>query len=83
MHCLQQCPHLRPVPSNKDFLRQHYIRYCQLLRRDATSRAATFSDAAAGQPAGTPTRVNFLTTDTPDDMDDDFDPATDFQQGRG
>ena len=78
-HTFDQCP----VLSNNNFLRQHYIRYCQLLRRDATSRAATFSDAAAGQTPGTPTRVNFLTTDTPDDMDDDFDPATDFQQGRG
>ena len=41
-----------PVLKNTDFLRSHYIRYCQHLKRDATARQAVFKT-----PSDRPVRV--------------------------
>ena len=73
------------VLMNTDFLKSHYIRYCQQLRHEASARASTFP-AAADVPNA---RLNFvdasnsfaaLADDDPDD-DEDAPPASDFQMG--
>ena len=38
------------VLKNTDFLRGHYIRYCQQLRRDTASRAAAFPNTSGDVP---------------------------------
>jgi len=46
-----------PVLADAEFLRGHYIRYCQHLRRDAASRSAAFSGTAGSVPGVAPSRV--------------------------
>ena len=38
------------VLQNTDFLRQHYIRFCQQIRREATARAEVFPGAESQIP---------------------------------
>ena len=73
------------VLNNTQFIRQHYIRFCQQLRREAAAR----SDAFQGQAAETPMMrrpVNFLDQfeieDENESEESDFDPSADFQEGR-
>jgi hypothetical protein len=42
-----------PVLKNTDFLRSHYIRYCQHLKRDASARATTFKTPSLDRPVHT------------------------------
>ena len=42
-----------PILKNTDFLRSHYIRYCQHLKRDATARATTFRNPSSDRPVHT------------------------------
>ena len=74
------------VLKNTDFLRGHYIRYCQQLRRDAASRAATFPGSVGPIPGGQQRPVNFvdahLVDNTHDDTDTDGEDPQDFQTGR-
>jgi len=75
------------VLLNTEFLKSHYIRYCQQLRREASARASAFP-AAADVPNA---RINFidhnpyaaLDTDEADDSaDDEPSHESDFQTGR-
>lgn len=69
------------VLNNADFLRQHYIRYCQNVRRDQAARNATFQANSNGQQGA---RVNYLNADDYDDATDDSleDDDHHFQSGR-
>ena len=81
------------VLSNVDFLRQHYIRWCQQLRREASARNETF-DGNAGNVPGMAQRVNSIDVDSLEqetvhvsfvDTVENEEPATtssDFQTGR-
>jgi hypothetical protein len=84
-----------PVLANVDFLKSHYIRYCQQLRRDSAARASTFPSTPnippAPQPPSTRRPVNLIGTSSPDpfsghsndgDSDSDCDSNQDFQRGR-
>ena len=51
-HKFADCDVLR----NTDFLREHYIRYCQNIRRDAAARAETFHGSAGHIPIRTKKR---------------------------
>lgn len=71
-----------PILKNNDFLRSHYIRYCQHLKRDATARSSAF-------PSPNHRQIHHLalTSPTPSissSSDDDFSNGsqTDFQLGR-
>ena len=66
-HRFDSCPVLRDT----DFLRTHYIRYCQLVQRDARARA----NASNGSTA-----VNVLNVDNDDDLSTSEE-APDFQMG--
>jgi hypothetical protein len=74
------------VLKNTDFLRGHYIRYCQQLRRDAASRAATFPGSVGTIPGRQQQPVNFvdahLVDNTHEDEDTDGEDPQDFQTGR-
>ena len=74
------------VLNNHEFLRGHYIRYCQQARRDATARAAAFA-GTSGEIPQPRARVNVISTESlsdsfgqSDDSEDDRSP--DFQTGR-
>jgi hypothetical protein len=78
-----------PVLQNTEFLRGHYIRYCQQARRDASSRAAAFPGTSGEVPPPVPrARVNALamtdvTASLPSSEGSDSDDDTrDFQTGR-
>ena len=84
-----------PVLANVEFLKSHYIRYCQQLRRDSTARASTFPLAPAVPPAppasstrrplnliGTSTTEPFSGHSHDNDSDSDSDSHQDFQRGR-
>lgn len=78
------------VLKNTDFLKSHYIRYCQQLRREASSREATFSDGAGTVPGVKSSAVRFIDADEPassketEETDDDAesDDGMDFFHGR-
>ena len=76
-HRFAQCP----ILNNADFLRQHYIRYCQLCNRDRQLRE---SSAQAPNQQRNNARVNVLDVDDFDAlMRDDADrDIEDFQNGR-
>ena len=74
------------VLKNTDFLRGHYIRYCQQLRRDTASRAAAFPNTSGDVPL---TRAPVHTLETaPVDLPlenlhvSDGESVTDFQNAR-
>ena len=69
------------VLNNADFLRQHYIRYCQNVRRDQAARNATFQGNADEHQGA---RVNFLDVGEYDNAHDDSleDDEHHFQNGR-
>ena len=76
-HRFAQCP----ILNNADFLRQHYIRYCQLCNRDRQLREAS---SQAPNPQRNNARVNVLDVDEfdalmRDDVDRDIE---NFQNGR-
>ena len=78
------------VLSDTKFLREHYMRYCQHLRRDATARAQAFMGTAGKlPPKPTEKRANTkkpkktganLVDVTDEDVNDNN--KTDFQQGQ-
>jgi len=81
-----------PVLANVDFLKSHYIRYCQQLRRDSAARSTAFPSAPSVPAAAPPSRraVNPiyaaadaapLSSHPPYDSDSDSDDQ-DFQRGR-
>jgi hypothetical protein len=55
-----------PVLQNTEFLRSHYIRYCQHLKRDAAARSASFP---SGQPSATVPRPVRVVDSIPDPID--------------
>ena len=55
------------VLKNTEFLRSHYIRYCQQIRRDATIRAAAFHGTNGEIPVSQ-SRVNAIQIDELDDQ---------------
>lgn len=68
------------ILKNTDFLRGHYIRYCQQIRRDAASRAQAFPGTAGAIP-GAP--INAIGGDFhPESPDSDTDDEQDFQTAR-
>jgi hypothetical protein len=67
-----------PVLANTEFLRSHYIRYCQWLRRDATARSSVFP---SNTPTATPRPVHHLLA-APSPPDSDYKSDEDFQRGR-
>ena len=79
-----------PVLSEPEFLKQHYIRYCQQLRRDATARAQAFLGATGELPVKTTKKR--VTTKKPKkssqnlvdvtDATTSGDHPSDFQQGQ-
>ncbi len=69
------------VLNNTDFLKQHYIRYCQQIRREAAARSESFQGTAAQIPTQA-APVNFLDGTEQLDTDDEFDEEQDFQLGR-
>ena len=76
-----------PVLNNADFLRQHYIRYCQLANRERALRASAAQSNQRGTQSQSRTqgaRVNLLDIDDFDNlMRDDVDrDIEDFQNGR-
>jgi len=70
-HRFDKCP----ILQNTAFLKQHYIRFCQQLRREAAARNKTFPGNDQ-PPAPKTATVNFIDTQ---DSDDD---ESDFQTGR-
>lgn len=84
------------VLKNNAFLRDHYIRYCQQLRREASARRVAFNQSSSvpstegvaaieSIPAAEPEEqpVSFVSSQSMDmDDDDDYDEASDFQRGR-
>jgi hypothetical protein len=73
------------VLANTEFLRGHYIRYCQQLRRDATARKKEFPGKGDIPNTAATAPVRFLdldTTGSDSESDDDDDPEQDFQRGR-
>ena len=78
------------VLKDTDFLKSHYIRFCQQLRREASARAASFRGPAGNLPAPSTSSVNFLDTQENDhDAVENLDEAEtsseadeDFQTGR-
>ena len=80
-HTFSNCTVLQNLP----FLRDHYIRWCQYMRREQTARTSTNTPAPPlPSPPRPAYRVNYLDAavsgDTTDD--DSFDEATDFQLGQ-
>ena len=81
MHRFDKCE----VLQNTDFLRGHYIRFCQQLRREMQSRASTFGDALVPP---TSTSINFvdgadaIAEEAHHSESDDEDNRPDFQTGR-
>ena len=76
------------VLQDHDFLRQHYIRFCQLLHREQNTRNHRFEDHA-GTLSGAPSRpIHALDIAPPDAQDDSHVPDEshpadmDFQRGR-
>ena len=67
------------VLKNTDFLRNHYIRFCQQLRREGSERSRVFHGTEANIPMQN-VPVNFI--DVAEEDDSDYDPETDFQMGR-
>ena len=80
-HTFSNCTVLQNLP----FLRDHYIRWCQYMRREQTARSSANTPAPPlPSPPRQASRVSYLDAtmcgDTTDD--DSFDEATDFQLGR-
>eukprot|EP00980_Cylindrotheca_fusiformis_P000503 scaffold121_cov92-Cylindrotheca_fusiformis.AAC.1 len=74
-----------PVLANQDFLRAHYVRYCQQLRRDAAARAQALGPDSRVPTIKQSAPVHFV--DSYDDdhglvTDDESDHEPDFQLGR-
>ena len=74
-HRFDDCNILR----NTSFLRSHYIRYCQMARREASARRDVFGSNDAGIHVPS-VPVNYLDTD--DAAGDDEEKGKDFQMGR-
>ena len=78
------------VLNNHEFLKSHYIRYCQQIRRDASARAASFSGSAGAIPTSETVAVHFVDAETtsyrgdqdPDIHDDSSTEGPDFQRDR-
>lgn len=75
------------VLSNIDFLRAHYVRYCQQLRRDAAARAHAFPGSTGEIPTRTintrNTALHFVdSSGQASGSDSDNNPDMDFQRGR-
>jgi len=89
-HMFDQCP----VLQNSDFLRSHYIRYCQQVRKEATARAAAFAGQVGAIPLPSATTnnrpVNYVdigegnpyNLSLLDGHEDSDDEGEDFQSGR-
>ena len=69
------------VLNNADFLRQHYIRYCQNVRRDQATQNATFQGNADEHQSA---RVNYLDVGEYKNVHDESleDDDQHFQNGR-
>ena len=79
-HRFDKCP----ILGNTDFLRAHYVRYCQMIKRDSAARAGTVTTGRfIKQPAKAKMPVNFVEDLHEDDAETDYDTDTDFQRGRG
>ncbi len=76
-HAFDGCP----VLQDSQFLRDHYIRYCQQVRREAGARRDAFPGSASQIPAPE-TQVNFVNAIQGNSDDDSYDESTDFQTGR-
>ena len=74
------------VLKNTDFLRGHYIWYCQQLCCETASRASTFGNVSTSvaNPGRQQHPIHFVdgAYAPPDDMDPDADDPQDFQMGR-
>lgn len=78
------------ILQNVDFLRGHYVRFCQQLKRDAaalTSEKMLRPKHFANNPIKPKMPMNFLDTKDclhyPSDCETNATPALDFQNGRG
>ena len=70
------------ILKNTEFLRGHYIRYCQQARRDTASRATSFP-GTNGEIPTQHARVNAIGLVYPAPSDhDDYDDGRDFQNAR-
>ena len=80
-HRFDQCR----VLQNTSFLRGHYIRYCQQLRREAASRASSFQGDDGALPSANVSFVDSIPAediDQPPGDDDEDAEEEDFQTGR-
>lgn len=67
-HRFDKCPTLQ----NVEFLRSHYIRYCQFLKRDSMAKTSSTNRS--------PSKINFIESEP--GLDTDYDTDEDFQTGR-
>ena len=70
------------VLKNTDFLKGHYIRYCQSLRREASSRASAFDGSAGTLPTTSDRGINKIGVKEDPASTSGNDDHLDFQTGR-